>query len=113
MKNIDLMKIYSDTDFPEVYSKTINGCGYKYVPYIISEDNGNYQYKYLLIKASDYTYEGLVNVIIGLKFYLSETLAILYNYLSNPKYAKYKAEFDELQIVRTEAKDYAKKHFNR
>lgn len=112
MNNIDLTRVYTENTKPEVCSEIINGCGYKYVPYIMSEDNGMYTYRYLLIKDSEYTYGKLVDIIIGFTFSLRETLAIMNNYMLDPNNPKYKAEFDELQNIRKAAKDYAKKHFN-
>lgn len=113
MTNIETNKIYSGAIAPEVVTEKIKGTTYIYVPYIISDEDNAYTWQYLVFKPSNYNYEGMINTIIGLKYSLSQTLAIMNNYLGDNKNAKYKKEFKELQECRAAAKTYAKKFFNK
>lgn len=107
-----LINTFKGTKVPETTIKNINGCLYMEVHYVISEQNGEYTWTNILLKKSEHTYPVLVDAIIGLSYSLRETLAIIGNYLSNPKNPEYKQEFEEFQKVRKAAKDYAKKYFN-
>ena len=71
-----------------------------------------FTWEYVPLRISDYNYPGLVNALIGLKYDLSETLAIMNNYMYEPTNETYKKEFIEFQEWRKTAKTYAKKYFN-
>jgi hypothetical protein len=103
---------YNDNKLPNVVDQKVRGRKKKFIPYNITENNGVYTWEYIEMNASDYTYGGVINVLIGLKYELQQTLAILSNYLSDPKNSKYIKEFEEFQACRKEAKDYAKKLFD-
>lgn len=112
MVDIDLTKTYSGTDKPENVYEVYEGRRFMYFPYIISDVDGVYTWKYILMRPADYNYSGLINAIIGIDYNLKDTLAVMNNYLAEPKNAKYKKEFEEMQKVRKAAKEYSKKHFN-
>ena len=101
-----------DTNKPEVTNEIINGAMYMNVPYIISEEDGVYKYIIFSMPRSEYNYDSLVSNIIDLHYRTREMFAIMNNYLTEPDNEKYKKEFDELQTVRKNAKEYVKKHFN-
>lgn len=103
---------YTDTTAPAVVSQKVRGRKKKFIPYNVTEENGVYTWEYFEMNASDYTYGAMINVLIGMKYNLQETLAIVCNYMADPKNQKYKKEFDDFQKCRKEAKEFAKKHFN-
>lgn len=110
--DINRYEIISGTQVPEVITKKINGKTTKFVPYVISEDNGEYKWTLIQLTPANYTYAGLVDAIINLHYHIDEMMAVLNNYTAEPKNTKYKNEFLEMQNCRKAAKEYAKKHFN-
>ena len=106
------LMLISGTSVPEVVTKKINGATFKIVPYVISDNNGNYEWTEILVRPSGYTYEGLVKAIINIHYTPDEMFAIMNNYLLDPENEKYKDEFIAMQSVRKSAKEYAKNHFN-
>lgn len=85
---------------------------YVEVPYILSKKDGLYTWISILLKSRDYHYRGLVDAIISLKYDVSESFAIMLNYMNEPDNTHYKKEYEELQKWRNHAKSYAKEHFN-
>lgn len=110
---MDTNIVYTGTEEPKMVSKRLNRTTLRYIPYNIVEDNGTYSYRYVLLDPNNYNYEGMVDAIIGVKYELKSTIAILSNYLLDSTNAKYKAEFDEFQNWRLFAKEEAKKYFNK
>lgn len=110
--NIEIMTTYTGQEAPKVVNKKIGNKFYTYVPFITDESDGVYTWQYVMMQSHNYNYAGLISAIICLKYNNEEELAILNNYLAEPKNTKYKKEFADLQSWRTTAKDYAKKHFN-
>lgn len=100
------------TEMPKMIAKRTGRSTMYYIPYNIVEDNGAYNFKYVLLSPSDYNYGGLVDAIIGVKYSLRDFLAVIANYASDPKNSKYESEFLELQEWRKFAKDESRKHFN-
>ena len=109
---MDLQTIYTSSEAPKKVTERINRSTVYYVPYNIIESNGVYEYQYISLLPENYNYGGMVDAIIGVKYSLQETLAILNNYLFDPTNEKYKREFLELQNFRIYAKSEAKKYFN-
>lgn len=109
---MDIQKTYEGLEYPKMVTKRYGRATMYYIPYNVIEDNGAYTYEYVSLSPESYNYSGLVDAIIGTKYNLSEVLAIVINYIGDPKNVNYKAEFDELQIWRAFAKDEAKKYFN-
>ena len=109
---IDLGLKYHGDKIPETVIETERGQRMVYIPYDVTEDNGHYSWTYIRINQFKYNYGELINHLIGMKYSLQETLAILNNYIADPNNKDYKAEFDDLQKCRKEAKDFARKHFN-
>lgn len=113
--NSQIINLFSQergTEYPQpVYTRTDNTTIVN-VPYVISENEGEYIWITFKMKEYDYHYRGLVDAIIALKYDLSETLAILLNYMDDPTIEKHKQEYEELQTWRKQAKEYSKKHFN-
>lgn len=110
-KNIEVKTIFRGSDSPEVVTKKVGKKYYTYVPYIVSEDNGEFVWEYVVMPAYKYGYDALVEALIEMKYNNNAVIAIMNNYLSEPKNAKYKKEFAELQDWRLTSKNYAKKHF--
>ena len=108
---IDLFEKHVDRTAPEVKFRSINGVSFVDIPFNVVEDNGVYTWVYITIVENNYHYRGVVDAIVGLKYDLSETLAIVLNYMDSPKTARYKKAYDELQDWRRNAKEFAKKHF--
>lgn len=109
---MNIHETYSGLEYPTMVTKRYGRASMYYIPYDINENNGTYTYKYVSLGPDNYTYGGLVDAIIGTKYSLSNTLAIVINYMGDPKNKSYKAEFDELQEWRKFAKNEARKHFN-
>ena len=101
--------IISGDKAPEIEIRKFNNSTYIVVPFILSKQP-LYEWIELVFKPFNYNYGSVIDSIIGLKYSLSETLAILNNYLSDPENVKYVAEFNELQEWRRTAKEYVKKH---
>lgn len=112
MNNIELFKKYTGKNYPEVITDTEYGITNIYIPYNICEKNGMYEWEYIVTRQKYYNYKGIINVVLGLKYDLSDTLAIILNYMEDSKNPEYKKEFDELQKWRKHAKEFSKKHFN-
>ena len=110
---IEEYKIYTGTTAPAVVSEKVRGRRKKFIPYNVTENNGVYTWEYIEMNASDYTYGDLINILIGRKYNLRETLAVLSNYMAEPKNPKYKAEFEAFQKCRKEAKEFAKSIFTK
>jgi hypothetical protein len=111
MIDINLNEQYSGATAPEVITQKYNGRNIKYVPYNIINNDGLYTWNYTLVKQNNYNYEGLVDNIIGIKYTLRSMLAILNNYIADPKNEEYKQEFDDMQEWRSYAKSFSKQHF--
>lgn len=112
MIDIDLMQEYTGKQVPETMLERDLGVTYIYVPFVISETTEGYTWKYIKTLYAKYNYSNLVETLIGSKYSLSASLAIMFNYLNSPENEKYKTEFTELQEWRKKCKDFAKKHFN-
>lgn len=113
MDVIDITKTYSGDNTPEVVTQKLRGKTFRYVPYNIVKTDDVYTWNYVLVGPANYNYEGLIDSIIGIKYDLRAMLAILNNYLLEPKNKEYKQEFDDMQAWRLKAKQYAKEHFNK
>ena len=111
VKNVEIKTIFRGNESPEVVTKKVGKKYYTYVPYILSEENGEYTWEYVVMLAYKYSYEGVVEALIAMRYNNNEVIAIMNNYLSEPKNLKYKKEFAELQEWRLTSKNYAKKHF--
>lgn len=113
---IELDRIYSDYEYPEVVFKKDNYVYCKFIPVILEEikdENGIiYNWQYIRLPMYEYSYGKLVEKIIELKYSNSEVIARLNNYISEPNDSKYKTEYEELIDWRKTAKNFAKKHFN-
>lgn len=109
---MDIQNTYTSTEAPKRVAKRYGRSTMYYVPYDIIEDAGTYTFKYVPVSPDNYDYGGMVDAIIGLKYSLKNSLAIINNYLFEPKNKEYKAEFDEMQKWRQFAKAESKKHFN-
>ena len=103
---------FSGASVPGVVTKKVNGSTFKFIPYVISENNGEYTWMVITVRPSRYTYEGLVDAIINMHYGMDEMLAILNNYTMDPQNPKYIKEFNEMQELRKIAKKFAKEHFN-
>ena len=103
---------YTSVEKPKLVAKRYERSTMYYAPYDISEDNGTYTCKYVPIFPDDYNYGGMVDAIIGVKYPLKESLAVVNNYLLDPNNEKYVTEFLEMQEWRKFAKSEARKHFN-
>lgn len=108
---MDLRNTYTGMNNPEIVIEKVGRTTYMYIPYDITEENGAYSWKYVLLTSSKYGYENMVDAIIGIRYELKKALAIISNYLLDPTNEEYKNEFDEYQQWRTFAKMEAKKHF--
>ena len=108
---IDLFEKHIGTNTPEVTFRSVNGVSFTDVPFKIAEEDGVYTYIYIPVLTKDYHYRGLVDAIVGLKYDLGETLAIMLNYMDSPKTVRYKKAYEELQDWRRTAKEFAKSHF--
>lgn len=100
------------TERPVVVKRKFNDRIFMDVPYIISEENGVYTWTYLTLSDYDYNYRSLVNSIINTKYDISESFAILLNYLDQPEKEEYAAEYKAFQDWRKHAKQYAKEYFD-
>lgn len=109
---MDLRNTYTGTSYPEVVTEKVGRTTYMYIPYDITEENGAYSWKYVLLPSSKYGYDYLIDAIIGMKYELKKSLAIVNNYLLDSSNEEYKKEFDDFQKWRLFAKTEAKKHFN-
>lgn len=109
---MDINTLYTSVTEPKLVSKRNGRSTMYYVPYNIAEVDGTFTCYYVPLTPDNYNYGGLVDAIIGVKYSLGNTLAILNNYMSDSKNTKYKNEFLELQDWRKYAKIEAKKHFN-
>ena len=105
--------IYTSTEKPKMVIEKVNRTTLRYIPYDIVENNGTYSYKYVLLDPTRYNYEGLIDTLIGTKYELKTTIAILSNYLLDPTNLEYKKEFDDFQQWRKFAKNEAKKYFKK
>ena len=112
MNNIEIFQDYFGIEKPNVEKRDVYGTTIYYVPYNVSLLDNMYKWQYVPVKAKNYNYKGLINVIMGIKYDLNDTLAILFNYLDSPDNEDYKAEYDELQTWRKHAKAFSKSHFN-
>jgi hypothetical protein len=120
MKNndrIDLLRQYEGYNYPSVETRLINYITYYFVPINIEEiplEDGKtlYKWEYIDLRSYDYNYKGLIKALVWRKYDLSDTIAIMLNYMYDPKNKDYKKEFEDLQAWRKQVKDFAKKHFN-
>lgn len=116
MNNIDNF-ISSGTWLPELFKFNRLNTSYVIVPIILKEeiidDKKTYTWIEIQIKEEKYTYEDVIDFIITLKYSISETIAIINNYMYDPENEKYKSEFKEFQEFRTLVKNGVKKHFNK
>ena len=108
---MDLSIEYTGTELPKIVKNRYGRSTSYFIPYNIVEDNGAYTYRYVSLSQDDYNYGGLVDAIIGVKYSLADSLAILNNYLYDNKNKEYKKEFEDLQAWRTFAKEEAKRYF--
>lgn len=109
---MDIQNTYTLFEAPKRVAERHGRSTMYYIPYDIIEDAGTYTCKYVPVTPDDYNYGGVVDAIIGVKYALKDALAIINNYLFDPKNKEYKAEFEEMQKWRQFAKAEAKKHFN-
>lgn len=109
--NIDLHSVHTSLETPKLIAERYGRSTKYYVPYGIVENDGAYDFKYVLINPNDYNYGGVVDAIISTKYDSKDVIAILANYVGDPTNEKYKSEFDELQEWRLYAKTESKKHF--
>ena len=84
-----------------------NGVKTVSVPAIIVPDT-KYEYKLVEIPYNKYNYGDIVDVLIKFIYADKQMFAIINNYLLDPNDETAKSEFDEMQIVRKEAKEIAK-----
>ena len=110
---MDTRIVYTGNEKPVMVTERFNRTTLRYIPYDIVEDNGAYSWRYVLLTPDNFNYEVMVVSIIVSKYELKSALAIISNYLLDPKDSDYKKEFDEFQEWRMFAKDEAKKYFNR
>lgn len=108
---MDVNEIYTSSEYPELKIEVYNRSTIYYVPYGIVENDGVYTYRYVSLIPENYNYGGLINAIIGVKYSLRETLAIINNYLADPEDEEHKVEFWEMQDWRKFAKSESKKYF--
>ena len=108
---LETLNQHQGAQCPGVETKIINGCTYKCVPFVIEQGDCYCSWTYIELKNCNYHYRGLVNAIIELKYDLSETLSILFNYMDDPENEKYKNEYLEFQSWRRDAKTFARTHF--
>lgn len=109
---VNLLTPYSGETYPETLSETIDNKVIRYVPFEISKDLDDiYTWQYILVNSEYYNYKDLVDILIGLKYNLSDMLAIMNNYMDEPKNETYKKEFKEMQEWRKKSKKMAKEHF--
>lgn len=99
------------TTRPVASTQVLNNNTLVNVPVIISEDDGIYTWVYITMNEYNYHYRGLVDIIVSLKYDLTETLAILFNYMDEPENEVYKKEYNDFQSWRKFAKEYSKNHF--
>ena len=116
-ERIDLFRQYEGFDYPSTETRTINYIPYVYVPINIEEfslEDGQklYRWEYVELKSYDYNYKGLIKVLVWRKYDISDTIAIMLNYMSDPENEDYKKEFEDLQSWRKYVKSFAKSHFN-
>lgn len=109
---MDIQNTFTSIEKPKLVSKRYDRSTMYYIPYDITENAGTYSYKYVPVSPEDYTYGGVVDAIIGVKYSLRDCLAILNNYILDSENDKYSKEFFELQDWRQYAKTEAKKYFN-
>lgn len=109
---LQVLPLQQGYEYPVVVESVRGGMPYVEVPYIISEEDGLYTWFGIIMRKHDYHYRGLVDAIIELKYDMSESFAVLLNYMDDPENNHYKTEYDEFQLWRKQAKDYAKKHFS-
>lgn len=113
-ERIDLFRQYEGFEYPSTEKRTVNYITYVYIPINIEEiplEDGQTLYKWEYIDVRDYSYKGLIKALIWRKYDLSDTIAIMLNYMTDPSNDKYKKEFEDLQKCRQEAKEFARKHF--
>ena len=109
---MDIMTTYTGETYPEVITEKVRNKTLKYVPYNITKDTeGMYSWEYIPVSLEYYNYSGLVDVFIGLKYSLSQMIAIMNNYMFEPDRNKYREEFLEMQNWRNKAKELAKTFF--
>lgn len=109
---VNLLTPYSGETYPETLSEIIDNKVIRYVPFEISKDLDDiYTWKYIAVNPQYYNYKGLVNIFVGLKYDLSDTIAIMNNYMDDPKNETYKKEFKDMQEWRKKSKQMAKEHF--
>ena len=113
---IDLFRQYEGFNYPSTETRTVNYITYKYVPINVEEislEDGRklYKWEYIDLKSYDYNYKGLIKALIWRKYDLSDTIAIMVNYMNDSKNPEYKKEFNDLQAYRKDVKEFAKKYF--
>lgn len=113
---IDLFRQYEGFEYPSTETRIVNYIPYIYVPINIEEtllEDGQtlYKWEYIDLNYSDYNYKGLIRTLAGRKYDISDTIAIMLNYMSDPENEDYKKEFEDLQTYRKDIKAFAKKHF--
>ena len=58
-------------------------------------------------------YKGLIKALIWRKYDISDTVAIMMNYICDPNNKDYVKDFNDFQSYRKEVKEFAKNHFER
>lgn len=117
IERIDLFRQYEGYNYPSTETRKVNYITYVYVPINVEEiplEDGStlYKWEYIDIKSYDYNYKGLVKALIWRKYDISDTTAIILNYMSDPKNEDYIKELNDLQEWRKYVKSFAKSHFN-
>ena len=116
IERIDLFRQYEGYNYPSTETRTVNYITYKYIPINVEEvalEDGRtlYKWEYIDVRSSEYNYKGFIKALVWRKYDLSDTIAIMLNYMNDPKNADYKKEYNELQAYRKGIKDFAKKYF--
>lgn len=110
---VNLLTPYSGKEYPIALTEKVGNKAIKYVPFNVTKDLDDvYTWEYILLEQDYYDYKGLVNALIGIKYDLADMLAVINNYMDDPKNDIYKKEFKDMQDWRKKSKQMAKEHFN-
>lgn len=115
---IDVFRQYEGYTYPSIERRIVNYIHYVYVPINIEQvtlDDGQilFKWEYIDIKSHEYNYKGLIKALIWRKYDISDTIAIMMNYMCDPNNKDYVKDFNDFQSYRKEVKEFAKNHFER